>query len=192
MVRSVSCLLPADLGKTAILFDQWRATRSLGQRIPDRLWKRACRLACKYGVSRVASALRVGYYQLKKRLDRTSHQCELPDHGDVNPRSPRHSAHRAIDSHPTPKGRRIGPPPMAIKTARSWSDSGVEVGCDAPLDFVEFPTDKLPQADMKLAAVARCVLHLERDLGSRMRVELHGLPVADLAVLLRSVWEAGR
>lgn len=40
----------------------------MGERIPEPLWRCAVDLAGRYGVSRTASALRVGYYELQKRL----------------------------------------------------------------------------------------------------------------------------
>lgn len=64
--------LPADLARVAGQFAQWRRSRVLGERIPEPLWNQAADLARRYGVSRTGSALRVGYYELQKRLARQS------------------------------------------------------------------------------------------------------------------------
>lgn len=60
--------LPLDLARAAERFSQWRRSRVLGERIPEPLWRCAIDLAGRHGVSRTASALRVGYYELQKRL----------------------------------------------------------------------------------------------------------------------------
>jgi hypothetical protein len=64
--------ISADLVQAAARFDQWRRSASARGRIPDSLWKLAVDLAREHGLSRTASALKLGYYDLKKRVvDRT-------------------------------------------------------------------------------------------------------------------------
>jgi hypothetical protein len=46
----------------------WRATRPLGQRIPEELWKAAVDLARVHGLSRTATALKLSYADLQRRL----------------------------------------------------------------------------------------------------------------------------
>ena len=47
----------------------WRGTRRTStERMPERLWTEAARLARVYGVSRVARALRLDYRALKRRV----------------------------------------------------------------------------------------------------------------------------
>ena len=65
--------VPLDLARAAERFAQWRRSRVLGERIPEALWRCAIDLAGRYGVSRTASALRVGYYELQKRRATASH-----------------------------------------------------------------------------------------------------------------------
>jgi len=60
--------ISADLVHAAARFDQWRRSASTTGRIPDSLWKLAVELALEYGVSRTATALKLGYYDLKKRV----------------------------------------------------------------------------------------------------------------------------
>ena len=63
--------LPAAVVRLQGELDQWRATSSSRQRIPERLWQRAARCAAQLGVSRTASALRVSFYGLQRRLGAT-------------------------------------------------------------------------------------------------------------------------
>ena len=61
--------VPADLSRAAARFTVWRSTRVRGSRIPDPLWDTAVALAGKYGLSRTAAAVKVGYYALKERCE---------------------------------------------------------------------------------------------------------------------------
>jgi hypothetical protein len=61
--------ISADLVHAAARFDQWRHRASSTGRIPDSLWNLAVKLAQEYGVSRTATALKLGYYDLKKRVE---------------------------------------------------------------------------------------------------------------------------
>jgi hypothetical protein len=51
------------------LLNAWRKTHRPRSRLPGRLWKAAVRVAGKYGVNKTAKALRLDYYDLKRRLD---------------------------------------------------------------------------------------------------------------------------
>jgi hypothetical protein len=62
--------LPADLTRGARRFVEWRRSRILGERIPEALWNQAVDLASRYGVSRTATALSVGFHELQKRAAR--------------------------------------------------------------------------------------------------------------------------
>ena len=61
--------ISAPLENARQRFERWRTTRTPGARIPERLWSTAVKLAHSYGINRVASALEVDYYSLKKRVD---------------------------------------------------------------------------------------------------------------------------
>ena len=58
----------AGLVQAAARFDRWRRSASARRRIPDSLWKLAVDLAREHGVSRTATTLKLGYYDLKKRV----------------------------------------------------------------------------------------------------------------------------
>jgi hypothetical protein len=60
--------LPAGLEGLRQGFEEWRETREAHARIPDSLWASAMLAAGRYGLSKTATALRVNYYALKKRL----------------------------------------------------------------------------------------------------------------------------
>jgi hypothetical protein len=60
--------LPADLEGTRRRFEQWRQVRKVHTSIPELLWAAAVKLAGRYGVSRTARVLRVGYYSLQERV----------------------------------------------------------------------------------------------------------------------------
>ena len=45
----------------------WPKVRQRGQRIPDKFWKAAAKLAGVHGLSPTASALRLSYYDLQRR-----------------------------------------------------------------------------------------------------------------------------
>jgi hypothetical protein len=64
--------LPADLESGRQQLEQWRRGRKLHTPIPEWLWARAVKLAAKYGVSRTARVLRVGYYSLQERVERAT------------------------------------------------------------------------------------------------------------------------
>jgi hypothetical protein len=77
--------VPARLLRLEQRFAVWRKRRKPGERIPERLWKAAARLAAEYGVNQTASVLTLDYYSLKKHVDRqiagtasTAQFVELP------------------------------------------------------------------------------------------------------------------
>lgn len=50
-------------------FKRWRSTRMRGTPIPEALWASAVGLAREQGLNKTARALRLDYYDLKKRLE---------------------------------------------------------------------------------------------------------------------------
>ena len=62
--------LPAKLAQGLICFQQWRTKQKPRTRLPDHLWSLATKLAREFGLNPTASALRLDYYGLKKRLER--------------------------------------------------------------------------------------------------------------------------
>ena len=62
--------LPADLENTRRRLEQWRQRHQAPTPLPESLWAEAVKLAGRYGVSRTARALRVGYCSLKDRVEK--------------------------------------------------------------------------------------------------------------------------
>lgn len=60
--------IPPPLRRAADRFSRWRDQHELGTRIPTQLWELAAELAANYGVSRTATALKLDYYSLKRRV----------------------------------------------------------------------------------------------------------------------------
>jgi len=76
--------LPGRLERTRRRFERWRRSRKKRTPIPDPLWAAAVEAAGEYGVSRTASALRVDYYSLKKRLAKQAAPSrQMPQLGEV-------------------------------------------------------------------------------------------------------------
>lgn len=61
---------PAEIETVRQRFEQWRKGRQFRSPIPESLWAEAVGLAGRYGTARIAKILRLGYYALKKRLER--------------------------------------------------------------------------------------------------------------------------
>lgn len=82
MTRRRSGISP-DLVQAAARFDQWRRSASATGRIPDSLWKLAADLAREHGLSRTATTLKLGYYDLKKRVAERNVRTEHGPRGMV-------------------------------------------------------------------------------------------------------------
>lgn len=67
---------PPELARARDRFDSWRRTSRPKARIPESLWKLAAEVAAKHGLSRTASTLRLGYYALKKRVEKAETERE--------------------------------------------------------------------------------------------------------------------
>jgi len=59
--------LPVDRSSAVTRFEQWRQTRVLGERIPEKLWQLAADVAECHGVSRTVEVLRLDFYTPRKR-----------------------------------------------------------------------------------------------------------------------------
>jgi hypothetical protein len=68
MDKTTRSELPGRLEGVRRRFEQWRRTRTVGSRIPDRLWASAATAAVKYGIFRTAKALGLNHATLKKHI----------------------------------------------------------------------------------------------------------------------------
>ena len=66
--RSTAIKSP-KLSKLRREIERWRKSRSRGSRMPDALWTTAAELSREHGLNKVATALGLDYYSLKKRLE---------------------------------------------------------------------------------------------------------------------------
>ena len=69
--------VPAPLERTRQRFERWRETREGRTRIPEPLWKVAVKMAGRYGICQTSKTLRLSYYALKKRVQKTG-ECLVP------------------------------------------------------------------------------------------------------------------
>jgi len=67
MSRKRSEELPAEVERLRGQLQEWRGRRRHGQRIPEEIWAACVEVAHRHGLNRVSQALRLDYYQLKRR-----------------------------------------------------------------------------------------------------------------------------
>jgi hypothetical protein len=61
--------LELDLDGVRERFESWRANRKRGARIPAELWQAAVSLYPRYSVNRIAQTLRLGYEDVRSRVE---------------------------------------------------------------------------------------------------------------------------
>ena len=80
--------VPSGLLRLEQRFVEWRRSRKRGERIPERLWKSAARMAEKHGLNQTATLLKLEYYALQRRVEERASELspatafvELPSAG---------------------------------------------------------------------------------------------------------------
>jgi hypothetical protein len=69
--------------------EAWRKSHKPHSRLPVRLWKAAARIAGLHGLNKTAKALRLDYYDLKKRLEAASvSHRSAPSFIELSPATP--------------------------------------------------------------------------------------------------------
>ena len=68
MARNAKSTESGPLVQAQNRFKRWRASRRKRSPVPDALWETAVGLARVHGTNRVARALRLNYYSLKRRV----------------------------------------------------------------------------------------------------------------------------
>ena len=68
MTRKTTPTFPAEIQKLQSQFTHWRSAQTTRCRLPESLWRSAVALAEQHGLNRTASALRLNYYDLKRRM----------------------------------------------------------------------------------------------------------------------------
>lgn len=84
MDQNQKAVLAPELLATQRRLDQWRKQRRGGETIPPELWDAAAELARRYGVTKVASLLRLGHRDLKERVRKSSSLSDPPVQAPVS------------------------------------------------------------------------------------------------------------
>jgi hypothetical protein len=155
--------VPAGLEGVKRRFERWRRTRRGHARIPDALWAAAVIAAGVHGLNRTVRALRLDYYSLKERVEQQASTASGPTAKAATGRG-RRSARKRFR-------RREADPARALPA------------------FVELAP---PVGNGLVAAPVgpcQCTVEWDNAAGAKMRVELRGTAMPDLAALSRSFWE---
>jgi hypothetical protein len=62
-------VLPEGVERVRVQFEEWRGRKKGRERIPERLWKAAAKVARRHGVNAVSQALRVEHARLRQRVE---------------------------------------------------------------------------------------------------------------------------
>jgi hypothetical protein len=175
--------LPAGLAGVQRRFERWRQTRRGHARIPERLWAAAVKAAGRHGLHCTVRALRLAYYSLKERVERQAGTIRAPAARDaarrpatrdaVGRRSARGAASRRRSSVQRRPGHR------RADTAQSLP-AFLELAPPAVHGFVSAP-----------AGPCQCTVEWQDAAGAKMRVEVRGTAIPDLAALSCSFWNRG-
>jgi len=178
---------PAGLEGVQRRFERWRRTRRGHARIPDALWAAAVKAASRHGLHRTVRALRLDYYSLKERVEQQASTAHDPAARAVAGRR-RPSARKPFDrrrrSARGAAGRRRSS--VRRRSGRRRADTAqplpafVELAPSATHEFAAMP-----------AGPCQCTVEWEDAAGAKMRVELKGTAMPDLAALSRSFWNPG-
>ena len=190
--------LPAGLEGVRQRFERWRQSRRGHARIPDSLWAAAVKAAGRHGLHRTVRALRLDYYSLKERVEQQAGTARDPvARGAVGRRRP--SARKPIDRQPSsarkPLDRRRssargaaahGRSSLRRRSGRRRADTAQSLPA-----FLELAPSAIHECVAAPAGPCQCMVEWEDAAGAKMRVELKGAPMPDLAALSRSFWNPG-
>lgn len=135
-------------------FRRWRESRRRGERIPLSLWDEAVQMCQEHALKRVAHRLRVAPASLMRHLER---------------------------------GERIAPKRSALVTEFVEVFMSSTPGPTAEASMPEVPVMPEPRTEFTAAPIAspthECVVEMENGQGVKIRVQLNGLGLAQLATL---------
>ena len=143
-------------------FEQYRRARKVRTRIPEELWDAAAKLAGRLGIYRTCEALRLNYYDLKKRVERKAPTVLAAS---------KQKASAALAAS-KPKASRF------IELLAPADNGDHSDHCRATPSVQAF----LP------AGGCDCTVELEDADGAKMRIRIQGMGTPDLAELGRSFW----
>jgi hypothetical protein len=162
--------LPAGLEGVQRQFERWRRTRRGHARIPDKLWAAAVKAAGVHGLHRTVRALRLDYYSLKERVEQQAGTPRAPVASAAGGPATRGAVGRRRPSARKRPGRRRADTAQSLPVFLELAPPAVHGFATAP------------------AGPCQCTVEWENAVGAKMRVELKGAPMPDLAALSRSFW----
>jgi hypothetical protein len=177
MNASKRCDLPAGLEGVQRRFERWRRTRRGHARIPDELWAAAVKAAGRHGLHRTVRALRLDYYSLKERVERQAGIARDP--------TARMATGRRRPSARKPFGRR-----RRLSAQKRLGRRRADTARSLPT-FLELTPSAVHEFAAAPAGPCHCTVEWEDAAGAKMRVELKGTAMPDLAALSRSFWNPG-
>jgi hypothetical protein len=145
-------------------FERYRRSRKGRPPIPDGLWSAAARAAGRFGVNRTAEALRLNYYDLKKRVEGRD--------ATASASSPCKPKLRTASEASKPKAARF-----IELLAPVGNNAHFGHGRPGPIMQAVHPTGG-----------SSCTVELDDAGGDRIRIYLHGMNVSELAELCRGFW----
>jgi hypothetical protein len=180
--------VPAGLGGVQRRFERWRRTRRGHARIPNSLWSAAVKAAGRHGLHRTVRALRLDYYSLKERVERQAGTARAPGarvaagRRRLSARKPFHRRRRL-----SARGA-AGPRRSSVRrqSGRRRADTAQSLPA-----FLELAPSAVHEFAAASAGPCQCTVEWEDATGAKMRVELKGTAMPDLAALSRSFWNPG-
>lgn len=152
-------------------FDEWRQTRQGHARIPGTLWAAAVKAVGTHGLCRTVRALRLDYYSLKARVEQQT--------GTVRVRAPRGVAGRSATG---------GVAGRARSSVRKRAGGRRSKASYTLPTFVELAPTAAHDFASGSAGACQYIVEWEDTAGAKMRVEVKGTALPDLAALSRSFW----
>jgi hypothetical protein len=102
MNQQKSIPIPPRLKNVKSDFEDWRATKKKGSRIPQGLWEDVVRLYPEFTVSKIATTLSLSYTDLKQRVenkvvtDSSNHNKPVPAFFELNSTAPSTSVSECV------------------------------------------------------------------------------------------------
>lgn len=162
MPRPARTSFPPEFTAVRQEFDAWRASGTRHRKIPDQLWEQAVVLARKHGLNLTKSALRLDYYSLKRRVEK--------------------SGGRAALASPKPM---FGPASWRIPLLRRKGTRKRLATEKYHDDFIPLPVSFPAQP---LSSATEYVIEFKRVSGALLRVQWKGSHAPDLVALGEQFW----
>jgi hypothetical protein len=171
MDASMTRALATGLENVRQRFEQWRQTRQGHARIPDPLWAAAVKAVGAHGLCRTVRALRLDYYSLKERVEQQTGTVRVP--------ATRGVAGRSATGGAAGRGR---------SSDRKRASGRRSKASYALPTFVELAPTAAHDFASEVDGACQYIVEWEDAAGAKMRVEVKGTALPDLAALSHSFW----